>query len=127
QPDLGLEVRESADYDEASFRTLLRLSGTPGAAPRLILWPEGAVRYFLEDGYPVQYYWEASPAFTRARIASVLGPGDVLLAGGDGLLFDDAGNLALGTNSIFAVDATGRLLGRYDKAHLVPYGEYLPM
>ena len=30
-------------------------------------------------------------------------------------------------NSIVAVGANGRIVGRYDKAHLVPYGEYLPM
>ena len=30
-------------------------------------------------------------------------------------------------NSVFVIAPGGRILGRYDKAHLVPYGEYLPM
>ncbi|MCM8730762.1 apolipoprotein N-acyltransferase [Hephaestia sp. GCM10023244] len=127
QPNLGLEAREGSDYDESSFRTLLGLSGTPGAVPRLVLWPEGALRYLLEDGYPAQYYWGSTAAFARMRIAARLGPDDVLLTGGDGLIFDPAGQLTMATNSIFAVDGDGRLRGRYDKAHLVPYGEYLPL
>lgn len=127
QPDLGLEDQDAPDYTEMSFERLLDLSGEPGTAPRLIVWPEGAVRYMLEDGYPIQYYYEGSPAFTRARIAARLGPRDILLTGGDGLLFNARGRLTYGTNSIFALDARGRILGRYDKAHLVPYGEYLPM
>ncbi|MGN6278871.1 MAG: apolipoprotein N-acyltransferase [Sphingomonas sp.] len=127
QPNLGLEDQDAPDYTETSFERLLDLSGEPGAAPRLIVWPEGAVRYMLEDGYPIQYYYEGSPAFTRARIAARLGPNDIVLTGGDGLLFNARGRLTYGTNSIFALDARGRILGRYDKAHLVPYGEYLPM
>jgi apolipoprotein N-acyltransferase len=127
QPNLGLEDQDAPDYTETSFEMLLGLSGHAGPAPRLIVWPEGAVRYMLEDGYPIQYYYEGSPAFTRARIAAALGPRDVLLTGGDGLLFDRAGRLTYGTNSIFAIDSRARILGRYDKAHLVPYGEYLPL
>ena len=30
-------------------------------------------------------------------------------------------------NSIFVLGPGGQIVGRYDKAHLVPYGEYLPM
>jgi apolipoprotein N-acyltransferase len=30
-------------------------------------------------------------------------------------------------NSILALTSDGAIAGRYDKAHLVPYGEYLPM
>lgn len=127
QPNLGLKDQDTPNYVETSFSKLLTLSGKPGPKPRLIVWPEGAVRYMLEDGYPIQYYYDGSPVFTRARIASKLGPDDILLTGGDGLLFDKAGQLTYGTNSIFAIDARARILGRYDKAHLVPYGEYLPL
>jgi len=127
QPDLGLPDQQSPDYTETSFAKLLDLSGHPGPAPRLIVWPEGSVHYMLEDGYPIQYYYEGSALFARARIAARLGPDDIVLAGGDGLLFDRAGHLTGGTNSIFAIDSRARIVGRYDKAHLVPYGEYLPM
>ena len=55
-------------------------------------------------------------------------PGDVLLLGALKLEFDKAEGRAVGArNSVFAMDSQRELLGRYDKAHLVPYGEYLPM
>jgi apolipoprotein N-acyltransferase len=75
----------------------------------IILWPEGAVLNPVEN----------NPALRR-ELASVLRPGDVLLFGGTGL--SGRGY----ANSLFALDAQGRILGRYDKAHLVPLGEYVP-
>lgn len=125
QPNAADEQRPRDDYAETNLQALARLSGTPGPAPRLIVWPEGALRYLPENGYPYQYYAE-TPGTVRRRIAAVLGPRDVVLTGGNALNFDAAGAVTSATNSIFAIDATAQMLGRYDKAHLVPFGEYLP-
>ncbi|MGC4553518.1 hypothetical protein ACPXCT_24645, partial [Escherichia coli] len=43
------------------------------------------------------------------------------------LKFDTAGDVSGAANTIFAIDSRARILYRYDKAHLVPYGEYLPL
>jgi apolipoprotein N-acyltransferase len=127
QPNLDQEERPRDDYAEQNLLAIEALSGTPGPAPRLIVWPEGALRFFIEDGYPAATYWRADPLATRRRIASRLGPNDIVLAGGNALKFDAQDNVTAGTNSVFAIDSRARILGRYDKAHLVPWGEYLPM
>ena len=130
QPNLDQEERPRDDYAEANLAVIARHMGRPGPgpnpAPRLIVWPEGALRLFVENGYPPEYYWRGQPELVRARIAAMLGPRDIVLAGGNGLQFDDRGQLSAVSNSVLAIDANAALLGRYDKAHLVPWGEYLP-
>jgi apolipoprotein N-acyltransferase len=92
------------------------LSGIPGDRPRLILWPESGIELnVLED-----------PA-ARAQLASILGPKDILMGGGDSPIRDRTGEEVEAGNSIFTIGSGGKLIARYDKAHLVPWGEYLPM
>ncbi|SOB80052.1 Apolipoprotein N-acyltransferase [Sphingomonas guangdongensis] len=127
QPNVEQQVHVSPDHAQAVLRRLASLSGRPGPAPRLVVWPEGIVDPYLEDGYPPAWYWRGSPLLTRGGIARVLGPNDRALVGGTALAFDRRGEITGAANAIFVVGPDARLGGRYDKAHLVPYGEYLPM
>ena len=46
---------------------------------------------------------------------------------GNALFFDSDDRLVGAGNSVWTIDSSGMLGERYDKAHLVPYGEYLPL
>lgn len=126
QPNIGQDAVGRPDYAEFLLNRMIALSGKPGALPRLVVWPEGMVDYFVEDGYPVQWYRQ-DPRLVRARIAAMLGPWDQALIGGNALQFGRDDQLQGAGNSVWALGPDGMLGGRYDKAHLVPYGEYLPM
>ena len=124
QPDIGQENRWSQGAAEAGIARHLQLSGPPSAAPRLLLWPESAVTLPLEDDRP----GTASGIDAQRRaVTAVLGPTDLLVAGSEGLASTDGLRVTSARNSAFVLGPGGRYLGRYDKAHLVPYGEYLPM
>ncbi|MDB5689193.1 MAG: apolipoprotein N-acyltransferase [Sphingomonas bacterium] len=116
QPNIGQDKKWQAGFEGANYRRLFALSGAPAGEPRLLLWPEAAVPDYLEEEPRV-----------RRRLAGLLGPRDVLLTGGVALEFGGNGRVIAARNSLFAMNAASRLLWRYDKAHLVPYGEYLPM
>ncbi len=116
QPNIGQQDKYEASYDALNFAKLEKLTGKPGPVPRLILWPEAAIPDYLEK-----------EEWARARVASLMGPKDMLLTGGTALIFDKKANLTGARNSMFALTPGAEIVGRYDKAHLVPYGEYLAL
>ena len=126
QPNIGQQDKWREGFEEENLARLAGYSRAGGEAPRLLLWPEAAVTRPLQNGLR-----DAGHAFEVARlrraVAGMLGPNDLLLTGGVTWQSSDGLDVTSATNSVFAIDRTGRILSRYDKAHLVPYGEYLPM
>ena len=130
QPNIPQELlNEPAEFDNNFARSARPTLARP-AGERLILWPESGVMDYLRDGYPRHLYWDTTygedPALARARLARVAGPGGMLLTGTIDL--EMAGSRIAGArNVVTAIDGAGVLRGSYAKAHLVPYGEYLPL
>jgi apolipoprotein N-acyltransferase len=128
QPNIGQEDKWRDGLEEEAFQRLTRLSASEaGARPTLLLWPEVAVPvpFQLEGPPPPRLTTPLPPARRAGRL---LRPGsDLLVTGAFSLVVDGRADLVGSTNSVMPITASGRILGRYDKAHLVPYGEYLPM
>ncbi|WP_082836094.1 apolipoprotein N-acyltransferase [Croceicoccus bisphenolivorans] len=134
QPDIRQEVLNEPLHFEANFIQTAVLSG-PAASQddtTLFLWPESGVPDYLRPGYPRRYYvattYAADPDAARKRIGDVVGPGGMLLTGTVDLVLNAEGTRAAGAkNVVTAIGPDGAIAGSYAKAHLVPYGEYLPM
>jgi len=77
--------------------------------PDLIVWPESAVPVALNDA-----------AATLERIAQAARGAQVVL----GIQRFDGWRVY---NSLVRLDGAGEVAGLYDKHHLVPFGEYLPL
>ena len=136
QPNIGQEDKWREGLADEAFVRLEQLSADRAKAqspiasptPRLLFWPEVAVpepfQILGSDRQPLSL---ATPLPTIPRAVRSIRAGDLLLTGGLALIADRDGQIVGNTNSVFALDRGGAILGRYDKAHLVPYGEYLPM
>ena len=112
QGNIDQDVKWDPAFREATLDTYERL--TRDAARRgadLIVWPEAAVPFLFRREPEV-----------RARVARLASETKRFLLVGspdlDGERF---------YNSAFLISQDGALLQRYDKIHLVPFGEYVPL
>ncbi|RCV91944.1 apolipoprotein N-acyltransferase [Billgrantia montanilacus] len=108
QGNLPQLIKWTPEGQRMAANTYLEMTREQADDIDLIIWPEAALPMF-ED--------EATPILERAQ--SAMPPGSALLTGvlqreGRGLYY----------NSVIGV---GNTEGEYRKAHLVPFGEYLPL
>jgi apolipoprotein N-acyltransferase len=83
--------------------------------PDLVAWPESPAPFD-----------ESDPRFKGALVSIARAVQAPLVVGNIGWTFDAAAHEWNYYNSALVVSADGERVGRYDKIHLVPFGEYIP-
>ena len=101
----------SADRTIQTYEELTRAAAADGA--ELIVWPETALPYVLNYTPSLREWLSDLAAECHATLVV-------------GALYDDADGNEY--NSLYLIGPDGSFSGaRYDKRHLVPFGEYVPM
>ncbi|MDQ1900914.1 apolipoprotein N-acyltransferase [Paracoccus sp. WLY502] len=106
QPNAEQHLKWDPEWAAVFFQRLLALSAQPGA-PDLVIWPETAVNFLLEDAGPVL------PAMAQAAGAPLV----MGIQRREGSRF---------YNSLVTLNPDATVGQIYDKFHLVPFGEYIP-
>lgn len=117
QGNIPQDIKWHPDNQLNTIKTYRALSLQAGRAGEidLIVWPEAAMPFYFQDGGQLARSVTKLPMETGAS----------LLFGSPAYHRDQAGLSYL--NSAFLLSPSAQVLGRSDKAHLVPFGEYVPL
>ncbi len=117
QPNIAQSDKWRGDNARAIFDQLLQLSAQPakGAEPTVIVWPESAVPFLIDESEE-----------GKNELRKILLDRKILLTGAVRRTSADAA-VANYFTSILAFDGQAKVVATYDKHHLVPGGEYLPL
>ena len=125
QGNIAQQVKWRDDQRLAIFRRYLELTAeaaaraaaeAPPGQPVVVVWPETASPFLL-----------AQDPEAKRLVAEALPPGASLLAGTVRGEWGEDRVLRRVFNSLVALDSEGQVAALYDKSHLVPFGEYMPL
>ncbi len=113
QGNIDIERKGKAAFLKTNQETYKSLSAAHAGAD-LVLWPESAMEQWLPENagrVPPTLLPRRHPHMIFGALSYRRGPG----------------NRVRRYNSVFAVDSTGAVLGRYHKRVLLAFGEYVPL
>lgn len=116
QPNIDQAVKWDTAYREETLARFDRLTAQLGHATDLVIWPEAAT----------PFVFEREPVYQLQLISLANRAQSPILFGSPALRFYPDRKPYL-LNSAYLLSPEGQLLGRYDKQHLVPFGEYIPL
>lgn len=114
QPNIKQQDKWRPENKEQILRTYMSLTSSPGIEDiDIVIWPEVALPFVLDRNSEIR------------RILGSLLPREAVLVTGSIRYSGDSSALKA-YNSVMVINPAGQITALYDKAHLVPYGEYLP-
>lgn len=117
QGNNNLGSQWKAEHYGKGLDAYLQLSaGAAQQRPAVLIWPESAVTFFLARALEYQ----------QAIVQLLSASGVDLIVGGPHIEDTDPARPQY-FNSAFYMTATGGVPQRYDKVHLMPFGEYFPL
>ena len=116
QPNIDQAVKWDQAFREETLRRYDHLTESFGYGVDLVVWPEAATPFI----------YEREPVYQLQLVAMANRASAPLLFGSPAVRFDQERKPFL-LNSAYLLSPDGELLGRYDKQHLVPFGEYIPL
>ncbi len=119
QGDIDQGLKWDEEFKDESVRIYegLTREAVKAGSPSLVIWPESAMPFFF-----------GTDALT-GRVINLAREVRTPIFSGVDLLEPSSrpGVRYENTNSAVLISAAGEITGRYDKIHLVPFGEYVPM
>jgi len=116
QGNIDQSVKWNPEWQQKTIDRYLELSGQGvETGADLLIWPESATPFYFQDGR------ENSTKIRNFSRDHRVG----LLFGSPAYRTEGSGFSLL--NSAFVLSREGDVLGRSDKVHLVPFGEYVPL
>ena len=114
---LGLERCKSyiAGIPQTDAVTTQESCPAEASRPHLVVWPESPAPFA-----------EADPRFPKALLSVAHATQAPLVVGSIGMEYSADDQQWRDYNSALVVSSEGTRVGRYDKIHLVPFGEYVP-
>ena len=116
QGNIPQDIKWSPSFQQETVAIYERLSRTVApAASDLLVWPESAL----------PFYFQMEEQYSGRVRALARELGTSLVVGSPA--FEKDGTTVRYLNSAFLIGPAGEILGRGDKVHLVPFGEYVPL
>lgn len=116
QPNIPQDLKWDPGYLTATLEKLRTLTRTClPERPALVIWPEAATPFF----------YQAEENYREILGDTVREAGTLLLFGSPS--YEEVPGGQEFFNSAFLLSPRNSIVGKYDKIHLVPYGEYVPL